>query len=100
MKGVEKAKGFGTIAKAKASGLLDIAVKSITKNPLKSAVVATCVYALIPVGLLLNYAFSDSKALSLNEWGDFLAGAFGPIAFMWLVTGYLQQGKELRAAVE
>lgn len=34
--------------------------------------------------------------LDLNEWGDFLAGAFAPLAFFWLVLGYFQQGKELK----
>jgi len=32
----------------------------------------------------------------LNELGDFLAGAFGPLAILWLVLGYFQQGIELR----
>lgn len=32
----------------------------------------------------------------LNELGDFLAGAFGPLAIWWLVLGYFQQGIELR----
>lgn len=32
----------------------------------------------------------------LNEWGDFFAGFFAPLAFFWLVLGYLQQGEELR----
>lgn len=34
--------------------------------------------------------------MTLNEWGDFLAGGFAPLAFMWLVVGYFQQGKELK----
>lgn len=34
--------------------------------------------------------------LPLNEQGDFFAGFVSPIAIMWLVLGYLQQGKELR----
>jgi len=34
--------------------------------------------------------------LSLNEIGDFFAGAFAPVAFLWLILGYLQQGKELQ----
>lgn len=34
--------------------------------------------------------------MPLNEVGDFLAGAFGPVAFLWLVFGFLQQGDELR----
>ncbi|MBT9462528.1 hypothetical protein [Hydrogenophaga sp.] len=31
-----------------------------------------------------------------NELGDALAGAASPLAFLWLVLGYLQQGEELR----
>jgi len=38
--------------------------------------------------------------MPLNEVGDFLAGAFGPVAFMWLVLGFLQQGEELRQGTE
>lgn len=33
---------------------------------------------------------------SLNEVGDFLAGTAGVLALLWLVLGYVQQGKELR----
>jgi hypothetical protein len=35
-------------------------------------------------------------SLPLNELGDFAAGVFGPPAFLWLVLGYRQQGRELR----
>jgi len=31
----------------------------------------------------------------LNEFGDFIAGAFAPLAFFWLVRGFYQQGKGL-----
>lgn len=31
-----------------------------------------------------------------NAWGDFFAGASAPMAFLWLVVGYFQQGDELR----
>jgi len=31
-----------------------------------------------------------------NEIGDFLAGAFGPVAILWLILGFFQQGIELR----
>ncbi len=34
--------------------------------------------------------------MPLNELGDFLAGAFGPLAILWLVLGFFQQGIELR----
>lgn len=33
---------------------------------------------------------------ALNEWGDFLGGVFGPLAFLWLVLGFFQQGEELK----
>lgn len=35
-----------------------------------------------------------------NEWGDWSAGMAAPVAFLWLVLGYFQQGEELRANVE
>lgn len=38
--------------------------------------------------------------LPMNEFGDFLAGAFAPLAFFWLVLGFLQQGEELRHSSE
>lgn len=38
--------------------------------------------------------------LKPNELGDFFAGAFGPVAFFWLVLGFFQQGAELKNSVE
>lgn len=38
--------------------------------------------------------------LSLNEIGDFLAGAFGPLAMFWVVLGFFQQGEELQNSVD
>ena len=43
-----------------------------------------------------NDAWELLRAGSLNELGDFLAGFFTPLAFGWLVYGYLLQSKELR----
>ncbi len=37
-------------------------------------------------------AFPDK----LNEIGDFFAGAFAPLAFLWLVFGFYQQGRGLK----
>lgn len=34
--------------------------------------------------------------LELNEFGDFFAGVSAPLAFLWLVVGFYQQGYELR----
>lgn len=33
--------------------------------------------------------------LALNEWGDYAAGAFAPLAFMWLVVAVFIQSREL-----
>ena len=43
-----------------------------------------------------NDALDLLRAGNLNELGDFLAGVFTPLAFGWLVYGYLLQSKELR----
>lgn len=45
---------------------------------------------------LLWIGRSDAADMTPNEWGDFFAGIFAPLAFLWLVLGYLQQGEELR----
>lgn len=37
---------------------------------------------------------------SLNEFGDFLAGSFAPLAFYWLVLGYYLQGKGIQQNTE
>ena len=55
---------------------------------------------LVVIGWWVSVKWSSFIALELNALGDFLAGAFGPIAFLWLVLGFLQQGRELRLQVE
>lgn len=45
------------------------------------------------------YAFvqrAEVWAIEPNELGDALAGAASPLAFLWLVLGYLRQGDDLR----
>jgi hypothetical protein len=41
-----------------------------------------------------------NATLTLNEWGVFLAGVVAPIAFLWLILGYFQQGHELAKNTE
>lgn len=51
------------------------------------------------LGLCALFAWGrldEFKRLPLNELGDFLAGAFGPLTIFWLVLGFFQQGEELR----
>ncbi|CAE6837245.1 hypothetical protein [Xanthomonas arboricola] len=48
---------------------------------------------------MLAYVFctiDNVLEMDPNEFGDFLAGVFGPLALFWLVCGYFQQGVELR----
>ncbi|WP_417552896.1 hypothetical protein [Marinomonas fungiae] len=47
--------------------------------------------------LLVNFRYAEGeKTLDLNEIGDYLAGSFSPLAFGWLVYGYLMQNRELK----
>lgn len=46
--------------------------------------------------IIIIWFFAGLKSpSSLNEFGDALAGIFAPIAFFWLILGYVQQGKQL-----
>ncbi|MBB4820968.1 hypothetical protein HNP29_004363 [Pseudomonas alcaligenes] len=58
-------------------------------------VVLTSVYFLL-VATLVIWRFESLPGMPLNEVGDFLAGVFGPIAILWLILGFFQQGEELR----
>lgn len=42
-----------------------------------------------------NGRFTQIVIMDPNHIGDLLAGIFGPVAFLWLVLGYLQQGIEI-----
>lgn len=59
--------------------------------------ILTVVYAL---GVFIYCCVFSEKFcnVSLADLGGFLSGAVGPLAFLWLVLGYLQQGDELRAS--
>ncbi len=46
--------------------------------------------------ILILVKLEGSIKLSLNEIGDFLAGAMAPLAFLWLIIGYFQQNDELK----
>jgi hypothetical protein len=55
---------------------------------------------MILLSALITWRWESVKALELNALGDFFAGAFGPLAILWLVLGYLQQGDELKQNTE
>lgn len=57
------------------------------------------VFTFIYLAVLATYSFAswaEIRAMQPNNLGDFLAGAFSPMAFAWLVLGFIQQGIELR----
>lgn len=64
-------------------------------------VVASAIWVVSFCGfsLLLGEVGSSLLDMSPNEFGDWAAGLTAPLAFLWLVLGYLQQGEELRATV-
>lgn len=61
--------------------------------------VVTLVYLGV-LTLLTHERWPKLSTMDLNAVGDFLAGAFGPIAIVWLVLGFIQQGEELKLNTE
>lgn len=60
-------------------------------------IVGLTVFYIVVIFLLRgNDVWELLRTGNLNELGDFLAGFFTPLAFGWLVYGYLLQSKELR----
>jgi hypothetical protein len=65
----------------------------------KRGITATKLYLVFLIGgipIATFFGILKIGTLELNELGDFLAGAFGPLAIFWLVLGFFQQGQELR----
>ncbi len=58
-----------------------------------AGLVVTIAWAGMGLWLLWHVGFPDG--LRLNDIGDFLSGVVAPLAFIWLVIGYFQQGAEL-----
>lgn len=67
------------------------------RNPLVFWLVALyLIFLLIYSFIYLSFYADHDKAMALNELGDFLAGSFSPLAFLFLYLGYKQQGQELK----
>ena len=60
----------------------------------KLATVITLLWLLLFICLLI-FNLDTLVSMRLNEWGDFLAGATAPVAFLWLIVGYRLQKNEL-----
>ncbi|MCH7395192.1 hypothetical protein MMP66_13070 [Acinetobacter dispersus] len=65
----------------------------MNKKILSIGIIVTAIWIVIILSIFLFTSLDHPK--SLNEFGDFLAGVFAPIAFFWLILGYMQQGKQL-----
>lgn len=64
---------------------------------MKTFWIGIAISALYVIGLAITiHGLGLTPMSSWNEFGDFLAGAFSPIAFLWLILGYLQQQRELQ----
>jgi hypothetical protein len=55
---------------------------------------------LLIAGTYFVVEFDAIYAMKPNEFGDFLAGIFGPLVLLWVVMGFLQQGAELKYSRE
>ncbi|MCJ0830427.1 hypothetical protein MN869_18600 [Acinetobacter sp. NIPH1876] len=54
----------------------------------------------IYIAIYLIFYADFSQGMSLNEIGDFLAGTFSPLAFLFLYLGYRQNSKALHIQAE
>lgn len=55
---------------------------------------------LVIAGAYSHQNWTKVSALDPEDLATFLGGVFAPLAFLWLVLGYFQQGEELRHSVE
>lgn len=55
---------------------------------------------LLIMAFIASQNWGSAKDMNLNEWGDFMAGMVAPLALLWLIIGYFQQGEELRLNTE
>jgi len=70
-------------------------------NWLWAAITTTIIYLVVLVeGLGIERIRGFLKTDNLNAVGDFLAGTFAPLAFIWLVAAVLTQRQELTEARE
>jgi hypothetical protein len=71
----------------------------MTERRFSFGIIITSVWLVI-MAILFYWSSTQASEMKPNEWGDYFAGVFAPLAFLWLVLGYLQQGEELRLSTE
>lgn len=65
-----------------------------SKTPTRVGVCLSVAYV-VSIAIYVCVEWGNLLEMAPNEFGDFMAGAFGPLALFWLVCGYFQQGAEL-----
>ena len=69
----------------------------VTKGSIAIHLIVSAVWLVCVCGGVWWFIGIDLDApLRPNEMGDFLAGAFSPLAFYWLIVGYWLQRQELQ----
>jgi hypothetical protein len=56
---------------------------------------ASVAYVIVGYALMSD-RLGQLRTMQVDAVGNFLAGVFGPLALLWLILGYLQQGIELK----
>lgn len=69
-----------------------------TRVPLRVGVIGTIVWIALAC-LYAVFKFPAIVQLRPNELADLFAGASAPLAFLWIVVGYMHQSAELRLQV-
>ncbi|WP_201769197.1 MULTISPECIES: hypothetical protein [Vibrio] len=68
---------------------------NISNKTEKIGILLTVIWGMLLISLVV-FKWDDLVKMTLNECGDFLAGAMAPVAFLWLIVGYSLQRYELR----
>lgn len=72
--------------------------EKVGHRSIKVAIAITAV--VVAAAVICAWVFWEGFAcMTPNEWGDFIAGIFGLLGFIWLVAGYYYQADELRQQV-
>jgi hypothetical protein len=70
------------------------------KNPLFRFGIALTALWLVSGILILAIGAQWHGGLRPGEWANVFSGLFAPVAFLWLVLGFVQQGQELKLSTQ
>jgi hypothetical protein len=76
--------------------LSNVKLPVISVYILKGAAAFTAVWLAFAIIFAIIDRYSATDKMTINSWGDFVAGVSAPIAFIWLVVAVALQSIELR----